>query len=69
MRYWADTPADNDRKRRKQAEFLIWKQCSWQLISAIGVLNGAAKSQVDEILNQYPGCHRPDVVVQPDWYY
>lgn len=24
-RYWSDTPDDNDRKRRKQAEFLVWE--------------------------------------------
>ena len=67
--YWHDTPDDNDRKRRKQAEFLIWKQCDWELISGIGVLNEAAKSHVEGIMDRFPGCHRPDVAVQPTWYY
>ena len=69
MRYWADRPEDNDRKRRKQAEFLIWKQWSWGLISGIGVLNEAAKIHVEGIMDGFPGCHRPKVDVQPNWYY
>jgi hypothetical protein len=31
-RYWADQPDDNDRKRRKQAEFLVWKLLDWPLV-------------------------------------
>ncbi|MGF1494886.1 MAG: DarT ssDNA thymidine ADP-ribosyltransferase family protein [Microcoleaceae cyanobacterium] len=26
-RYWADTEEDGDRKRRRRAEFLIYKSC------------------------------------------
>ena len=68
-RYWADKPEDNDRQRRKQAEFLIWEQCNWNLISEIGVLNADAKERVEAILSKFPGCHRPSVNVQPAWYY
>lgn len=68
-RYWADNPDDNDRKRRKQAEFLLWRECSWALISEIGVLNAATKARVEASLDRFPRCHRPPVNVQPDWYY
>ncbi len=68
-RYWADTPDDNDRQRRKQAEFLLWRECSWQMISEIGVLNVAAKARVEASLDKFPNCHRPPVNVQSGWYY
>ncbi len=28
-KYWADEPEDNDRQRRKQAEFLVHGSCDW----------------------------------------
>ena len=68
-RYWADKPEDNDRKRRKQAEFLLWRECNWQLICQIGVLNNAAKKRVEAGLDRFPRCHRPLVNVRPRWYY
>ena len=68
-RYWADKPEDNDRQRRKQAEFLLWRECSWHLISEIGVLNKAAKVRVEAGLDRFPRCHRPPVNVQSGWYY
>ena len=68
-RYWADKPEDNDRQRRKQAEFLLWRECNWQLISEIGVLNAAAKARVEASLDRFPRCHRPPVNVRAGWYY
>lgn len=68
-RYWADRPDDNDRQRRKQAECLIWQKCDWHHIQEIGVLNANAKTNVEAVLNRFPGCHRPAVVVRSGWYY
>lgn len=68
-RYWADKPEDNDRQRRKQAEFLIWQSCDWPLISEIGVLNARAEACVEAVLNQFQQCHQPQVAVRPNWYY
>lgn len=68
-RYWADTPEDNDRKRRKQAEFLIWQSLDWSLIGSIGVLNQQAKQRVESILSQHPDRRHPGVVARPNWYY
>ena len=67
-RYWFDKPEDNDQQRRKQAEFLLWRECSWHLISQIGVLNKAAKVRVEAGLDRFPRCHRPPVNVQSGWY-
>lgn len=68
-RYWSDNQQDNDRQRRKQAEFLVWQQLDWSLIVGIGVLNDAVKQRVETILNQFPQRHRPQVQLTPQWYY
>ncbi len=38
-RYWNDTQAHPGRKRRRQAEFLVYKFFPWSLVTEIGVLN------------------------------
>ncbi len=68
-KYWRDTPDDMDRQRRKQAEFLIHKFCSWDLIENIGVFNQQAKLDVESIFSEFPeNYHRP-VKMRRDWYY
>ncbi len=37
--YWADTPEDGDKKRRRQAEYLVYDFCPWEIIYEIGVQN------------------------------
>ncbi len=65
--YWYDTAEDGDRKRRKQAEFLIWNQCPWTLISHVIVRSTVRAIQVRDII---AACaHQPLVIVKPDWYY
>lgn len=68
-RYWKDTPDDNDRKRRKQAEFLVQDRLDWALIGEIGVMNDKMKAKVEAILKQHADRHQPDVAVRSDWYY
>jgi len=68
-RYWADQPDDNDRQRRKQAEFLVWKSLDWSLIERIEVLNTRAKANVETVLGQHPDRPRPRVEVRSEWYY
>jgi hypothetical protein len=68
-RYWRDTPEDNDRKRRKQAEFLVLDRLDWSLIGAIGVINNKMKAKVEAILHQHASRRLPKVVVRSDWYY
>lgn len=68
-RYWADQPDDNDRQRRKQAEFLLWKSLDWSLIESIGVLDQQAKANVEAVLGQHPDLPGPEVETRPEWYY
>ena len=69
LRYWTSNIDDMDRKRKKQAEFLIHEQCDWSLIQEIGVMNTQMKTKVERILKKFDaGLHRP-VVVHSEWYY
>jgi hypothetical protein len=68
-RYWADNPQDNDRKRRKQAEFLVWEHLPWSAVEGIAVLNAAAKAQAEAALAAHPLGTNTKVLVKPDWYY
>jgi hypothetical protein len=69
LRYWTSNINDMDRKRKKQAEFLIHEQCDWSLIQEIGVMNAQMKAKVEQILAGFDKkLHRP-VVVRPGWYY
>ncbi|MGB7892842.1 MAG: DUF4433 domain-containing protein [Microcoleus sp.] len=65
--YWNDTNEDNDRKRRRQAEFLVRHFFPWQLITEIGVINDTIKRQVENILQNFT--HKPSVIVRNNWYY
>jgi len=66
-RYWNDTNEDNDRKRRRQAEFLVHNSLPWQLITEIGVINSTIKAQTENILQNFT--HKPSVIVRNNWYY
>ena len=58
---------DNDRKRRRQAEFLVHEFFQWPAISRIGVHDTAIRRQVELALQSVD--RRPEVVVEPGWYY
>lgn len=49
-KYWANTPEDGDRRRRRMAEFLVHKQVPLRLLSGIGVYNAESKQAVEETL-------------------
>ena len=66
-RYWYDTIKDPDRKRRRQAEFLVYQTCPWELIHEIGTVNQSMKTAVEGMLQLSQ--HRPLVVVRRAWYY
>lgn len=68
-KYWSDTPEDNDRQRRKQAEFLIWQSLDWSLLHGIAVLNAAMKQRVQIILNQFPQRKQLRIAIRSNWYY
>jgi len=66
-RYWRDTNEDNDRKRRRQAEFLVRNFFPWELIIKIGFINSTIKAKTENILQNFT--HKPSVIVPENWYY
>ena len=67
-KYWNDDPpAIVDRKRKRQAELLVYRFFPSALFSTIGVINEAVRTEVMQLL---AGTERqPEVRVQRDWYY
>lgn len=68
-RYWRDTPEDNDRKRRKQAEFLVWQGLDWDLLDGIGVFSASMQQRVRGIISGCPRRRQTPVHVTRDLYY
>jgi len=66
-RYWSDTREDPDRKRRRQAEFLVFNKFSWNLVEKIGVINRTVEREVIHTISI--ASHKPAVSVEADWYY
>lgn len=65
--YWNDTPEDPDRKRRRQAEFLVYNTVNWQAILGIGVIDARVEARVNALL---AGQHVAlPVRVRRQWYY
>jgi hypothetical protein len=54
-------------KEGKQAEFLLFDVCPWQLIERIGVIDAQTEQRVAAMLRQTG--HRPIVSIQSGWYY
>jgi len=67
LKYWFDTPEDSDRKRRRQAEFLVHQFFPWQLVTEIGVIDTQVKGQVEQCLQ--PATHQPAIITRRNWYY
>lgn len=66
-RYWFDTVTNPDRKRKRQAEFLVSKSFPWTCFEQIGVINENRKQEVELIIRDSE--HKPEVVVKRDWYF
>ncbi|MCL6586707.1 MAG: DUF4433 domain-containing protein [Anoxybacillus sp.] len=65
--FWFDTEEDPDRKRRRQAEFLVHQFVPVELIVGIAVKHNGSKQTVEKLLQQ---CHYDkQVAVRPHWYY
>jgi ssDNA thymidine ADP-ribosyltransferase, DarT len=64
---WQNTLSDPDRKRRKQAEFLVHQQFPWRHVTQISVINQATATQVKALIQANE--HQPRVTVEPKWYY
>ncbi|HST59128.1 MAG TPA: DUF4433 domain-containing protein [Longimicrobium sp.] len=68
-RYWADRAEDNDRQRRKQAEFLVRDHLPWSAVAGIGVLNAAARAKAESMMAAFPAARGTTVRVRSEWYY
>jgi len=66
-RYWADTNDDPDRKRRRQAEFLVYKSFPLDMVEMIAVMNERTKDQVEDVFLM--ANRKPPIKVKADWYY
>lgn len=67
--YWGDTRDDGDRKRRRQAEFLIHETFSWQAVEFLVVKDRDMKQRLEKHLSEkWPHRIKP-VKVEPGWYY
>lgn len=65
--YWNDTDQDNDRSRRRQAEFLVHQFFPWNLIEEIGVISEGMAERANEILSSTR--RGPKVSIHKTWYY
>ncbi|MEA1933431.1 MAG: DUF4433 domain-containing protein [Thermodesulfobacteriota bacterium] len=65
--YWADTEDDTDRRRRRQAEFLIHEKLPFQYIEEIGVIDRTVQEEVESLMRA--SVFRPGVAVRRGWYY
>ncbi|WP_227762848.1 type II toxin-antitoxin system toxin DNA ADP-ribosyl transferase DarT [Zhaonella formicivorans] len=66
-KFWADTEDDNDKCRRRQAEFLVYKFFPWSLISGIAVYDEKIAEQVGKMLQN--GEVTTKIRVKREWYY
>jgi hypothetical protein len=65
--YWYDTQQDPDRKRRRQAEFLVYNSFPIKLIHEIVAIDKNLSNKVYLILKEH-GVQVP-ISIRRDWYY
>lgn len=65
---WRNYPTDNDRIRRKQAEFLAFQKVPKDCILEIGVYDDKMKTIVDNILTTN-NCTNIPCIIRNGWYY
>jgi hypothetical protein len=66
-RYWHDTLDDMDRKRRRQAEFLVHESMPWSLIDEIVVMSPSIEHEVNDWVNHAK--QATQVRTDRSWYY
>lgn len=69
-KYWKDTEEDGDRKRRRQAEFLLVNSCPFEIISSICVKDQTKLEYIEEIFTKTaPNSYKPQIRITNEWYY
>jgi hypothetical protein len=66
-RYWSDTDEDGDRKRRRQAEFLVHDSVPFSAVRLIGVIDADIEARVESALQD--AVESPSIRIRRDWYY
>jgi ssDNA thymidine ADP-ribosyltransferase, DarT len=67
LKMWNDTDEAGDRKRRRQAEFLVHAKVPFSAFCVVGVLDLNAAGETATALAEMPD--PPAVRIRPDWYY
>lgn len=67
--WWNDTDEFPDRKRQRQAEFLVHQFCPWSQIIGIATMTQAVKEVVEKIMEDEKPQHAPLIKIKPYWYY
>ena len=65
--WWCDDAENPDRKRQRQAEFLVHTFFPWSAIESVGVYDEAIAREVRDAAAA--ATHRPAIRVRLDWYY
>lgn len=65
--YWNNTPEDNDRRRRRGAEFLVHGALPFELVHEIGVYDTGVESRVARALGETGST--TTVRVRSEWYF
>lgn len=66
-RDWFDTESDSDRKRKKQAELLVYNELSIEYLLGIGVSNEQTEQKINLLLEKN-NVNLP-CIIKRDWYY
>ncbi len=64
---WSNSEDDGDRKRRRQAEFLMRGAVPWEIVRGIAVYNEEMRLKLAPIVQN--SSHQPKIAVLPEWYY
>lgn len=64
---WNNTVADSDRKRRKEAECLVYRELAIHNILGIVVYNQNAANYISNVIQK--NNLKIPIIVKPDWYY
>lgn len=67
LKYWRDTPDDNDRRRKRMAEFLVYNQVPIECVKMIGVYDESMKNQVENLIQE----HQRNIIVKVSrpWFF
>ena len=68
-KWWNNTVDYPDRKECKQAEFLVHKFFSWELVAFLAVKTPQMQRRVESLLDGHPSSTRRPVWIKPSWYY